>query len=78
MEQECGAQNHRTTRAGMADFAAAGMELSAFGGTEAGRALERGNNKIRQWKQRRWPEIKKSPKSHLNLCQPVTCTLQFL
>jgi transposase len=28
----------------------------------AGRALERNEEKIRQWKQKRWPEIKKKPK----------------
>ena len=28
----------------------------------AGRALERDEEKIRQWKQKRWPEIKKKPK----------------
>jgi transposase len=27
-----------------------------------GRALERDEEKIRQWKQKRWPEIKKKPK----------------
>ena len=27
-----------------------------------GRALERDENKIRRWKQQRWPEIKKKPK----------------
>ena len=27
-----------------------------------GRALERDEEKIRQWKQKRWPEIKKRPK----------------
>ena len=29
----------------------------------AGRALERNEEKIRQWKQKRWPEIKKKPKT---------------
>jgi transposase len=29
----------------------------------AGRALERNEEKIRQWKQQRWPEIKKKPKT---------------
>jgi transposase len=29
----------------------------------AGRALERDEGKIRQWKQKRWPEIKKKPKT---------------
>jgi transposase len=28
----------------------------------AGRAMERDEGKIRQWKQKRWPEIKKKPK----------------
>jgi transposase len=28
----------------------------------AGRALERNEEKIRRWKQKRWPEIKKKPK----------------
>jgi transposase len=28
-----------------------------------GRALERNEEKIRQWKQKRWPEIKKKPKT---------------
>jgi transposase len=28
-----------------------------------GRALERDEEKIRQWKQKRWPEIKKKPKT---------------
>jgi len=28
-----------------------------------GRALERDEDKIRQWKQKRWPEIKKKPKT---------------
>ena len=28
----------------------------------AGRALERSEEKIRQWKQKRWPELKKRPK----------------
>jgi transposase len=28
-----------------------------------GRALERDEEKIRQWKQRRWPEIKKKPET---------------
>jgi len=28
-----------------------------------GRALERDEEKIRQWKQKRWPEIKKKPKA---------------
>ena len=28
----------------------------------AGRALERDEEKIRRWKQQRWPEIKKKPK----------------
>jgi len=27
-----------------------------------GRALERDEDKIRRWKQERWPEIKKKPK----------------
>ena len=29
----------------------------------AGRALERDEEKIRQWKQKRWPELKKRPKT---------------
>ena len=35
------------------------MELPASG---TGRALERDEEKIRRWKQKRWPEIKKKPK----------------
>ena len=30
-----------------------------------GRALERDEEKIRQWKQKRWPEIKKKPKKRV-------------
>ena len=41
--------------ASLADSAAAGMELPAAGG----RALERDETKIRGWKRKRWPEIKK-------------------
>ena len=29
----------------------------------SGRALERDEDKIRQWKQKRWPELKKTPKT---------------
>ena len=44
--------------AGLAHPAATGLELSASGGAR----LERDEEKIRRWKQKRWPEIKKKPK----------------
>ncbi len=56
IEQECGVQYHPSQ---------AWRILRQLGWScqrPVGRALERDEEKIRQWKQRRWPEIKKKPK----------------
>jgi transposase len=56
IEQECGVKYHPSQ---------AWRILRQLGWScqrPAGRALERDEEKIRQWKQRRWPEIKKKPK----------------
>jgi len=56
IEQECGVQYHRSQ---------AWRILRQLGWScqrPVGRALERDEEKIRQWKQQRWPEIKKKPK----------------
>ena len=37
-----------------------------------GRALERDEDKIRRWKQQRWPEIKKKPKKSGELSSSST------
>jgi len=56
MERECGVKYHPTQ---------AWRILRQLGWScqrPVGRALERDEDKIRQWKQERWPEIKKKPK----------------
>ena len=57
IEQECGVKYHPSQ---------AWRILRQLGWScqrPAGRALERDEDKIRQWKQERWPEIKKKPKN---------------
>jgi transposase len=56
IEQECGVRYH----AGHAWRILRQLGWSCQRPT--GRALERDEEKIRQWKQKRWPEIKKKPK----------------
>jgi transposase len=56
IEQECGVKH---------DPSQAWRILRQLGWScqrPVGRALERNEEKIRQWKQQRWPEIKKKPK----------------
>lgn len=56
IEQECGVKYHPSQ---------AWRILRQLGWScqrPVGRALERDEEKIRQWKQQRWPEIKKKPK----------------
>jgi transposase len=56
IEQECGVKYHPSQ---------AWRILRQLGWScqrPAGRALERDEEKIRRWKQQRWPEIKKKPK----------------
>ena len=56
IEQECGVKYHPVQ---------AWRILRKLGWScqrPAGRALERDEEKIRRWKQQRWPEIKKNPK----------------
>ena len=56
IEQECGVQYHASQ---------AWRILRQLGWScqrPVGRALERDEEKIRRWKQQRWPEIKKKPK----------------
>jgi len=43
----------------LAPIAATRLELS----TPTGRALERDEKAIAEWKRKRWPEIKKKPKN---------------
>ncbi len=57
IEEECGVRYHASQ---------AWRILRQLGWScqrPVGRALERDEEKIRQWKQRRWPEIKKKPKT---------------
>jgi transposase len=57
IEQECGIRYH----AGHAWRILRQLGWSCQ--RSVGRALERDEEKIRQWKQKRWPEIKKKPKT---------------
>ncbi len=66
IEQECGVQYHPSQ---------AWRILRQLGWScqrPVGRALERDEDKIRQWKQQRWPEIKKKPKKSGELSSSST------
>ena len=66
IEQECGVQYHPSQ---------AWRILRQLGWScqrPVGRALERDEEKIRQWKQQRWPEIKKKPKKSGELSSSST------
>jgi putative transposase len=55
IEQECGVKYHPTQAWRIL------RQLGWSGQHPVGRALERDEDKIRWWKQQRWPEIKKKP-----------------
>ncbi len=66
IEQECGVKYHPSQ---------AWRILRQLGWScqrPVGRALERDEEKIRQWKQQRWPEIKKKPKTSGELSSSST------
>jgi len=57
IEHECGVKYHPTQAWRIL------RQLDWSCQRPTGRALERDEEKIRQWKQKRWPEIKKKPKT---------------
>jgi transposase len=66
IEQECGVKYHPSQ---------AWRILRQLGWScqrPVGRALERDEDKIRRWKQQRWPEIKKKPKKSGELSSSST------
>jgi putative transposase len=56
IEQECGVSYHSSQAWRIL------RQLGWSGQRAVGRALERDEEKIRRWKQERWPEIKKKPR----------------
>jgi transposase len=66
IERECGVKYHPSHPSHPSQAWRILRQLSWSCQRPAGRALERDEEKIRQWKRERWPEIKKKPKRGTN------------